>query len=82
MIVDDPYMVRIEALQQLGATGEAFRDLAKAWMPKGETPSLRDYLAAFALAGHLSVPEVDATPDYCAKLAYRYADEMLKARGI
>ena len=41
---------------------------------------IRDLFAAIGLHAHLSVPESDNTPDFCAELAYRYADAMLKAR--
>ena len=75
MIVDDPYMVRVEALTQLGATGDAFRDLAKAWMPKGESPSLRDLFAAFALMGHIANANDQIDRDTRVSSCWDYARE-------
>lgn len=43
--------------------------------------SLRDYFAAKALQGLLACPIGDNTQTTYAKLAYEYADAMLKARG-
>ncbi len=49
-------------------------------MSEDEILTLRDVFAAFALAGHLACPEAEATSDFAAEAAYRYADAMLKHR--
>lgn len=83
MIVDDPYMVRIEAIQQLGRMGDDFSDMVKAWRPNGEMPSLRDLFAIGALnilGNELFRREASNTPQVIAEFAYDIADAMLKAR--
>ena len=47
--------------------------------------SLRDYFAARYMQGFIAAPDFEekydhVTPDDCARLAYRMADAMLKAR--
>ena len=42
--------------------------------------TLRDYFAGQALAGALADPTCDVSPIELAKIAYREADAMLKAR--
>jgi len=41
---------------------------------------LRDYFAAAALQGMLSDPTYDDSAAYMAKIAYKFADAMLKER--
>lgn len=78
MLVDDPYIVRMEAIYTLGDMGKAFRELTEAWMPKSEMPSMRDLFAAFALMGHIACPESEVAPDFVAEFAYGIADAMMK----
>jgi hypothetical protein len=56
--------------------GPAFPELDARTMLSGM--SLRDYFAAMALQGILN--DADAFWDEAARLAYQYADAMLKAR--
>jgi len=43
--------------------------------------TLRDYFAAKALQGILTDAEIAMSISEIAELAYKYADEMMKARG-
>lgn len=44
--------------------------------------TLRDYFAAAALTGALANLESNVGPSHLSNLAYRQADEMLKAREV
>ncbi len=84
MLVDNPYMVRMEAIYALGDMGKAFRELTESWKPKGEMPSLRDLFAMGALnilGNELFRREASNTPQVVAEFAYDIADAMLKARA-
>jgi len=54
------------------------QDSATTWQYGGMT--LRDYFAAKAMQGLLACPLGDGTKQDFARLAYEYADAMLKAR--
>ena len=41
---------------------------------------LRDYFAAKAMQGLVSIPNIDFSHEECAKWAYRQADVMMEAR--
>jgi hypothetical protein len=41
---------------------------------------LRDYFAAKALQGFAADPEIDANAEEVARMAYKWADAMMKAR--
>lgn len=64
--------------------GPAFpcKQYAHGIMPSGHSEglSLRDYFAAKAMLGLLSIPEIKGTPQRFALLAYEMADAMIKAR--
>lgn len=56
-------------------------NLEKMHLQHAEGIPLRDYFAAAALQGLKSNPNVDSQAEFISKLAYRYADTMLAARG-
>ena len=86
MLVDDPYMVRIEAIHAVHGMASDFTKLTEAWLPKGEMPSLRDLFASQVMGRVItSIENSGKTADIynkAAKEAYNFADALMEARKV